>query len=38
MSVLMTLWVQGNPDELERDAAANPTRIRAIRRRRGSSA
>ena len=30
MSVLMTLWVQGNPDELERRAAANPDAIRAI--------
>jgi hypothetical protein len=30
MSVLITLWIQGNPDELERQAAANPDAIRAI--------
>jgi hypothetical protein len=30
MSVLMTLWVQGNPDELERHASANRDAIRAI--------
>ncbi|HZT45472.1 MAG TPA: hypothetical protein VFA24_04765 [Gaiellaceae bacterium] len=30
MSVLMTLWVQGNPDELERLAAQDPAGMRAI--------
>jgi len=30
MSVLMTLWVQGNPDELERLAAQDPAAMRAI--------
>ena len=30
MSVLITLWIQGNPDELERQAAADPDAIGAI--------
>jgi hypothetical protein len=30
MSVIMTLWAQGDPDELERRAAENPDAIRAI--------
>ena len=30
MSVIMTLWAQGDPDELERRAAQNPDAMRAI--------
>ena len=30
MSVLMTLWLQGNPDELERLAGEDPDGMRAI--------
>jgi len=30
MSVLMTLWVQGDPGELEKRAAADPAGMRAI--------
>ena len=30
MSVIMTMWVKGDPDELERLAAADPEGMRAI--------
>ncbi len=30
MSVIMTLWVPGDPEELERRARENPDRMRAI--------
>jgi hypothetical protein len=33
MSVIMTLWAQGDPDELERRAAQNPDAMRAITER-----